>query len=151
LQGARPVAIRKQEFYEGAALHLIARTGGVERIRYDAPFFVFNDRVSVLLKYSTRSRSPWGFTFTADEQVFLESRACEYKTAIALVCGSDGVAALNYEAYTVVAPRRNGAIHIACSRQHGRHYEVSGPNGLLNKKIAPSSWQKILEEQGAYT
>ena len=91
------MAIQKQEFYEGAALHLIARTGQVASIRYDAPFFLFNDRLSVLLKYNTRGRSPWGFTFTPDEQIFLEERASKFKTAIALVCGADGVAAFSYE------------------------------------------------------
>jgi hypothetical protein len=53
------VAIRKQEFYEGAALHLLARTGGITSVRYEAPFFLVN-QLSVLLKYSTRARSPWG-------------------------------------------------------------------------------------------
>ncbi len=139
------MAIQKQEFYEGAALHLIARTGQVASIRYDAPFFLFNDRLSVLLKYNTRGRSPWGFTFTPDEQIFLEERASKFKTAIALVCGADGVAAFSYESYTSVASRRQGTIHIACYRDYGEHYEVNGPDGTLNKKIAPSNWQRILD------
>ncbi len=140
------MSIRKQEFYEGAALHLIARTGQIAGIRYDAPFFLFNDRLSVLLKYTTKGRSPWPFTFTADEQIFLETRASKFKTAIALICGADGVAAFSYESYASVASRREGAIHIACYRQHGGHYEVIGPDGTLNKKVAPSNWQRILEE-----
>ena len=139
------MAIQKQEFYEGAALHLIARTGQVASIRYDAPFFLFNDRLSVLLKYNTRGRSPWGFTFTPDEQIFLEERASKFKTAIALVCGADGVAAFSYKSYTSVASRRQGTIHIACYRDYGEHYEVNGPDGTLNKKIAPSNWQRILD------
>jgi hypothetical protein len=39
------MAIKKQEFYEGAALHLIARTGLVAGVQYVAPFFVFNNRL----------------------------------------------------------------------------------------------------------
>jgi len=140
------MAIRKQEFYEGAALHLIARSGRVASIRYDAPFFLFNDRLSVLLKYSTKGRSPWAFTFTKDEQRFLETRASELKTAIALICGADGVAAFTYESYVSVAARRQAAIHVSCYREHGGHYEVNGPDGTLAKKVAPSSWQKMLEE-----
>jgi len=63
LQGPRKaaadlMAIQKQESYEGAALHLIARTGQITSIRYDPPFFLLNDRISVLLKCSTRGRSP---------------------------------------------------------------------------------------------
>jgi len=140
------MAIRKQEFYEGAALHLIARAGHISSIRYDAPFFLFNDRLSVLLKYSTKGRSPWAFTFTGDEQIFLETKASKFKTVVALICGADGVAAFSYEAYASVASRRLGAIHIACYRRHGEQYEINGPDGTLNKKVAPSNWQKILTE-----
>jgi hypothetical protein len=74
------MALKKQEFYEGAALHLIAKSGNVKSIQYENPFFVFNDRLSVLLKYSTRGRSPWGFTFTADEQRGLAARAARMTT-----------------------------------------------------------------------
>lgn len=56
------MAIKKQEFYEGAALYLLARTGRIKSIRNQPPFFVLNDDLFVLLKYSTKSRSPWGFT-----------------------------------------------------------------------------------------
>ena len=139
------MAIKKQEFYEGAALHLIARTGTVATLKYEAPFFLFNDRLSVLLKYSTRGRSPWGFTFTADEQEILQARAANFKTAIGLICGADGVAAVSYESYLNIAALRKAAVHLACFRNHGEHYEVSGPDGPLGKKVSPSSWQKILQ------
>lgn len=65
------MAIKKQEFYEGAALHLLVRSGGIMSIRYEAPFFLLNDNVLIYLKYSTKGRSPWGFTFTTDEQIAL--------------------------------------------------------------------------------
>jgi hypothetical protein len=125
------MAIGKQEFYEGAALHLLARSGRITSIRYEPPLFVVNNRLLVLLKYSTRGRSPWGFTFTTDEQALLQSKASRSTLVIALICGSD-------------APRES-AIHIACYRQHGAHYEVSGPDGTIERKVAPSHWQRILE------
>lgn len=140
------MAIKKHEFYEGAALHLVARAGQIASLRYEAPFFLFNDRVWVLLKYNTGGRSPWGFTFTADEQMLLQTRASKFKTAIGLICGSDGVAAINYHSYLDVAAPRSAAVHIACYRKRGEHYEVSGPDGSLNRKVSPSSWQKILED-----
>jgi hypothetical protein len=140
------MAIKKQEFYEGAALHLIARTGQITSVRYEAPFFLLNDRLWVLLKYCTRGRSPWGFTFTAAEQMLLQTRACELKTAIGLVCGADGVAAISYQSYSSIATQRTDAIHVACYRQHGEHYEVNGPDGTLQRKVSPSSWQRILVE-----
>lgn len=138
------MAIKKQEFYEGAALHLLARTGAITSIQYDAPFFVINDQLLVHLKYSTRGRSPWGFTFTTDEQRILRSKASESKIVIGFICGADGVAAIAYDAYLSVASPRESSIHIACYRQHGEHYEVKGPDGKLDGKVAPSNWQRIL-------
>lgn len=139
------MAIKKQEFYEGAALYLLARSGGIASIRYEPPFFLLNDRLLVYLKYSTRGRSPWGFTFMPDEQVLLQVRASKSQVVIGLICGADGVAALNYDAYRSVAAPRKSAVHIACYRRHGEHYEVNAPDGRLDRKIAPSNWQRILE------
>ncbi len=139
------MAIKKQEFYEGAALHLLARTDAITSIRYDAPFFLLNDQLLVLLKYSTKGRSPWGFTFTRDEQGALQKRASEFKIVIGLICGSDGVAGFSYDAYVKVAAPRKSAVHIACYRPHHKHYEVNGPDGTLNGKVAPSNWLRILD------
>lgn len=139
------MAIKKQEFYEGAALYQLARTGGVTSIRYEAPFFLLNEHLLVYLKYSTKGRSPWGFTFATDEQVLLQRSASQLKIVIGLVCGADGVAAVSYDAYESIAAPRNSAVHIACYRQHGEHYEVSGPDGKLDGKVAPSNWQRIFD------
>src|SRR6266436_6042717 len=139
------MAIKKQEFYEGAALHLIARSGLVTSIRYQQPFFLLNECITALLKYSTRGRSPWGFTFTDDEQRQLLAMSSRFPIVIGLVCGSDGVAAISYESYLSVAPQMKSTVHIACYRDHGEHYEITGPDGPLKRRVAPSAWQKILE------
>ena len=138
------MGIKKQEFYEGAALHLLARSGLVTSLRYDQPFFEVNGHTSVLLKYSTKGRSPWGFTFVPEEQVALRDKAVAGKTVIGLVCGADGVASFDFASYLEIASVRNSSLRIACYRNHGEHYEVSGPDGILGRKIAPSSWQRIL-------
>jgi hypothetical protein len=139
------MAIKKQEFYEGAALHLLARTGRITGIRYEPPFFLLNDHLLVYLKYSTRGRSPWGFTFTTDEQGVLQRRASQLKIVIGLVCGADGVVGVSYDAYRSVAAPRKSALHIACYRRHREHYEVNGPDGTVNGKVAPSDWLRILD------
>jgi hypothetical protein len=72
-QGSMP--IRKQEFYEGAALHLLARQGAIERLRYELPQFIVNESLRLHIKYSTKNRSPWGFTFVPDERQLLVARA----------------------------------------------------------------------------
>ncbi len=43
------MAIRKQDFYEGAAVYLSARGGSLDQIRCDPPFVVLNRSVAVLL------------------------------------------------------------------------------------------------------
>jgi hypothetical protein len=139
------MAIQKQAFYEGAALHLVARTGDVISIRYEAPFFRLNDRVLAMLKYSTKSRSPWGFTFTADEQVILGEKSSENNVVLGLICGGDGVVALTYREYLKIASVTKSTIHIACYRRHGERYEINGPAGILDGKVPPSRWQRILQ------
>jgi hypothetical protein len=139
------MGIRKQEFYEGAALHLLARTGAITCIRYEAPFFVVNNTVVVHLKYSTKGRSPWGFTFMPDEQALLGLRASKHDTVIGLICGADGIAAVTYDAYRCIAAPSTSSIHVGCYRQHGEHYQVKGPDGIMEGKIAPSNWLRILD------
>ena len=138
------MSIKKQEFYEGAALHLLARAGEITSIRYETPFFLLNEHLLVLLKYSTKGRSPWGFTFTRDEQEILQERASRRGIVIGLVCGADGVAALPYDAFLSVAAPRKSSVHIACYRQLNEHYKVNGPDGTMAGKVAPSNWIKIL-------
>ena len=139
------MAIKKQEFYEGAALHMLARSNVITSIRFESPFFLINDKLSVYLKYTTKGRSPWGFTFTTDEQKRLMEEAPKRKIVIGLICGADGIATLTYDAYSSVASHSPSAIHIACYRQHGEHYEVKGPDGRLDWKVAPSNWERIME------
>ena len=139
------MAIKKQAFYEGAALHILARSNLITTIRYESPFFLINDSLLVYLKFTTKVRSPWGFTFTTEEQKLLRKEASNRKIVIGLVCGADGVASLTYDAYRTVASLRTSAVHISCYRQHGEHYEVNGPDGTLGGKVAPSNWQRIME------
>lgn len=139
------MGIQKQEFYEGAALHqLICRSNEIKGIVYASPFFVIDGSLQVYLKYSTGKRSPWGFTFTPDEQHLLQSSAQEVPLVIGLICGADGVAALPYEEYIKVAQVKNTALRVSCRRLHREHFEVGGPNGTLSRKVAPSDWSNLL-------
>lgn len=94
------MGIQKQEFYEGAALHqLIRSSSGLTSVLHLPPLFVFGTSLQIYLKYSTAKRSPWSFTFMPREQLLLYQRAQEIPLTIGLICGSDGVAALPYNAY----------------------------------------------------
>jgi hypothetical protein len=137
--------LKKQEFYEGAALHVLVRSGQIKSIRYEPPLFILNDRLLVLLKYSTRGRSPWGFTFMPQEQKLIHDRASELELSVGLICGADGVAAFSRDAYRPIAALKPSAIHVACYRAHGEYYEISGPDGKLGGKVSPSNWRRLLE------
>ena len=141
------MGINKQDFYEGAALNIVARAGNIVGIINSSPFYVLNGRIAILLKYSTKGRSPWGFTLTPNEQKQLIKKAQRLETTIGLICGSDGVVPLGYAALNSIAVLGNGPIHISCYRNHGEYYEVSGPLGPLTNKIAPSSWGRLLNSR----
>jgi hypothetical protein len=140
------MAIQKQEFYEGAALHQLIRGCGRVRIAFVVPFFELNDGIRVYLKYSTGVRSPWGFTFMPEEQRLLASQAEGLPIVIGLVCGSDGVATVPLKLLLSIARPRDVAVRVACARRHREHFEVSGPDGQAPGKIPPSSWQRLLSE-----
>ena len=141
------MAITKQEFYEGAALHKLARGGLITSLNYKPPFFTVNGKLLVCLKYSTRNRTPWGFTFTPDEQMLLRNGAKTLPLVVGLVCGADGIAAVSYAEFRKIAPLRKHSIHVSCYRRHGQHYGVFGPKGEHDGKIAPSQWQQILDNE----
>lgn len=138
------MAIRKMEYYEGAALYRLIRSLGEVRIRVDEGAVVLDGKIRVYLKYCTRTRSPWSFTFSAAERRAFDSHAATIPVLIGLICGSDGVAALEYGDYLAVAGSGTSQIAISCVRRYDKHYTVSGPICELDKKVAPSAWNKVL-------
>ena len=108
---------------------------------------MFEGQLHVYFKYSTVKRSPWGFTFTPDEQILLHERAQKMSVVIGLICGGDGVAALSYDNYLSVAALRSTALRISCRRNHREHFEIGGPDGILPDKVAPSDWAILLTKE----
>lgn len=140
------MSIKKHEFYEGAALHRLVRAAGSVHVTYVAPFFVLNERVSIYMKYSTGVRSPWAFTFTPEEQAALVPAVDGAATVVGLICGADGVVALPYRDYLRIASPRATSLRVSCSRRHRQHFEVIGPDGAAEGKVAPSDWQRLLSD-----
>lgn len=141
------MAIRKQEYYEGAALYQLARAGGIDGLKWEEPFFLVNGMHAILFKYSTSKRSPWAFTFTVDEQEALVRSAAIMDTVAALTCGSDGVVPVRLADLEGVSSVFGTAFRISCSRSHGSHYTMSGPDGKRRLRIAPSAWRRLLESE----
>ncbi len=139
------MTILKQQFYEGAALHALIRAGKISSIEYQEPFFIFNGSISVSFKYSTAPKSPWGFTFTQREQAVISAKAVKSQIYIGLICGSDGIVALDYSSFKIVVPMQLFPVRVSCYRNHGEKYEVRGSEKSLPRKVSPSAWQSILE------
>lgn len=142
------MGIQKQEFYEGAALHrLIRACAEPVRVLHAPPFFILNSLLAVHFKYSTSKRTPWGFTLLPAEQGRLKDAAETLSVVIAFVCGSDGIAALPYKDYLRVVASSEAASSLVCRRLYKEHYEISGPGGTLERKVAPSNWCSILNKE----
>jgi hypothetical protein len=65
--------IDKQEYYHGAAIIRLLEDGRFNTITKHACGYIINVEVLTLLKYTTKARSPWRFTFTLDEMVNIET------------------------------------------------------------------------------
>jgi hypothetical protein len=140
------MAIKKQEFYEGAALYQLIKTNKVERATFAYPFVIINDKFAILIKYSTSKDSPWNFAFTETELIEISSPGHGLDYFAGLVCGSDGVVALSALQLKEVAPEIAASVRIGCYRKHDHHYQVNGPAGTLSRKISRSAWTRILGE-----
>jgi hypothetical protein len=133
--------ISKRDFYEGAALRMLLSARAAESVvRFQSPFCVLDGELHVYLKYSTKGRTPWGFAFSAEEQLMMTAVSKSVPLVIGLVCAADGVVALSFADYVTVAPMSEESVYISCHRRHGQHYAVKGPVGVLARKIAPSEW-----------
>ena len=68
------------------------------RIRKHECGFIVNENIFFLVKYSTKPRSPWRFTFTQDELDRTASLIESYRRlVVAFVCGGDGICALGWD------------------------------------------------------
>jgi len=142
------MAIQKLEFYEGAALYRLIRSLGEVRVRVDGGMVILDECLGVFLKYCTRTRSPWSFTFSTTERSTLAYHALSMPVVVGLVCGADGVATLQHKDYVAVAGNGASQIALFCSRRYDEHYAIGGPAGKLSRKIAPSAWNRLLVAKG---
>ncbi|MFD0326769.1 hypothetical protein [Lysobacter gummosus] len=55
--------------------------------------------------------------------------------------------AIDYEMFVQIVATKGIAVRIACFRNFGEHYQVSGPAGVLDRKVSRSFWPRILDVQ----
>lgn len=112
-------------------------------IKKHALGYIINDEVIVLLKYSTKNRTPWRFSFTLDEMISIETfRKENAKIVIAVVCGGDGVCAIHTEElHSIMGDNPDW---MSVRRNFNEQYCVAGPKGMLERKIAFHRWPSIV-------
>jgi len=135
--------IDKQEYYHGAALIRLLEDSRCASVKKHSAGYVINGEGIVLLKYSTRNRTPWRFSFTLDEMISIENlHKGMDKLVIALVCGGDGICAIYVEELHSVMGDNPG--WIAVRRNFNEQYGVEGPKGRLERKISFLRWPSIV-------
>jgi hypothetical protein len=137
--------IDKREFYHGVALIRLLEDARCQRVQKRDFGYDVNGKTFIFLKYSTKSRSPWRFSFSRDETERLNSRAGSFrKIVIVLVCGGDGICAITWrEAAELLG---NDAGWISARRNFNEQYGVAGPRGKLEGKVPLGQWPSIVFE-----
>jgi hypothetical protein len=137
--------IDKLEFYHGAALVRVIEDSRCETIsKHPSGYRVNNGRI-LAIKYSTKARTPWGFTFSGEDISRLDAASAEFgESAIALVCGGDGICAFSWAIGANLLGGSPG--RIAAKRGFAGCYAVSGPAGELKGKVAMNRWPAIVFE-----
>jgi len=133
--------IEKQDFYHGAALARLVDDGRCLSIARHSFGYLINDELFVLIKYSTKGRSPWGFAFSEDD-ISRITKLSETKIFIAFVCGGDGVCVVPQTQILSLLQQKPG--WISAKRLSNKAYAVSGPAGSLKHKVPMNRWPSIL-------
>lgn len=135
--------IDKADFYHGAALAQALDDARCLEVAKCLPGYLVNNVVLAMIKYTTKTHSPWQFTFSAEDVSRLQHCPDGVdRVVLALVCGGDGICAFSAESACALL---NGvAAWIAVKRKFRGRYGVSGPTGKMEKKVAVRRWPEIL-------
>jgi hypothetical protein len=149
--------IRDQELLHGAAMIRLLDAGEpvtvcrAADIHPSAYMVEAGDRcVALLLKLSTKKKSPWQFTFTEGESAALAALAEAYpdhERLLVFVCHTDGVCCLPHDRLGELiedqfAPAGQA---ISVARAERKSYRITGPGRLrLRGTIPVSDWPRIV-------
>ncbi|GAA3842942.1 hypothetical protein AFIC_003026 [[Pseudomonas] carboxydohydrogena] len=133
----------KSAYYHGAAVIPILEDVRCQSIRKLGSLgYVLNDDSFLLIKYTTKERSPWRFTFDQEDVERSIGMAAKYRRLVfGLVCGSDGVCGIDWDQGCDLLGSKPG--WIAASRKHNHSYTVWGGGGELKRKVSLGKWPAL--------
>lgn len=136
----------KSAYYHGAAVIPILEDDRCRSIRKRGSLgYVVNDDAFLFLKYTTKARSPWRFTFDRDDIERCVKMSDEYRQVVfGFVCGGDGVCAIDLNQGRELLGMKAG--WIAAARKHNHSYEVWGAEGSLKRKVSLKRWPSLIFE-----
>ncbi len=151
--------ISDKDLLHGAALHELIVRGTCKRITLVDSSGVFllealSASCIAMLKYSTKPKSPWQFSFSlGDDELLgrLESKAHKSPLQLGMICNRDGVCALPVSELPEIGLRIGGLSgqSISVARPGRGSYRVSGPGRTrYNRTISKRGWSLILTEGG---
>ncbi len=135
--------IDKHEYYHGAAIvRLLQDERCVALHKNELLGYILNDNIFLFIKYTTKNRTPWRFTFDQEDVDRANLMAQKYEQVlIPLVCGGDGVCVLTWD--EGVRLLQNAPGFIAVARKHNKQYAVWGAVEELKRKIPLGRWPSL--------
>lgn len=132
-------------YYHGAAIIRLLEDERCRSVHKQGLGYVVNERNFVFFKYRTKTRSPWGFNFDQEDIDYCLKIAGAYERfVLGLICGGDGICALNWEEAKTLLGGKAGSISV--ERKHRHQYSVWGSVEELKNKISVSRWPVLLFE-----
>ena len=135
--------IDKQEFYHGAALVRLLSYPFCLNLRKADGGYIVNENVYLLIKYTTKHRSPWRFTFSKEDmRLVMTNLAPLRRVVIVFVNGGDGISALTGFELSHILGDFPGWVSI--SRRFNEQYTVAGSKNSLRKKCSLRRWPDLV-------
>ena len=105
-------------------------------------FYLLNEKIPILCKYSKKRISPWSFSINKENLDIYLSLVEKYKYCfIILICGIDGIISLEYSDvcqiinFDLIEKQKR----ISATRRLGKMYFISGSDGKLKNKVSQRS------------
>lgn len=137
--------IDKVDFYHGAVILKALEDDRFNSVKKNEIGYIINDTNLVLIKYTTKSKSPWQFTFSKHDLENIEnSFTGTTNICVVLICGSDGFCTLKHVEVFSLLNNKPGVI--SSKRKFNQQYKVTGPGGHLVNRVSFNRWPSILFE-----